>query len=289
MRVGVGLPNTTPGISGAGLVDWAKHAEALGFSTLATIGRLVFPGYEEIQALTAAAAVTDRIGLLTNVLIGPTYDPAMLAKMAAGLDQISGGRFVLGMATGWRDEDYVVAGREYRGRGKRFDADIELMLRAWRGEILDGATKRLTPTPTNGESVPMAFGGTAPAGFARAARHGVGWTGGGAGPDEMSGFNDSARAAWSAAGRDGSPKLWALTYYGMGSDARATAAAYLTDYYGEWGESMAAGMPADADGVRAVIAGFEAAGTGELLFVPTSPDLAELDRLAEAIGEVNPA
>ena len=103
MRIGVGLPNTIPGTPGSRLVDWAREAESMGFSTLATIGRLVFPTYEELQALTAAAAVTDRIGLFTNVAIGPVYDRAMLAKLAAGVDQISGGRFVLGLATGWRD------------------------------------------------------------------------------------------------------------------------------------------------------------------------------------------
>ena len=61
--------------------------------------------------------------------IGPVYDRALLAKLAAGLDQLSEGRFVLGLATGWRDEDYVVAGKEHKGRGKRLDADVEYMLR----------------------------------------------------------------------------------------------------------------------------------------------------------------
>ena len=119
MRIGVGLPNTIPNTPGPRLVEWAREAEDMGFSTLATIGRLVFPTYEELQALTAAAAVTDRINLFSNVTIGPVYDRALLAKLAAGLDQLSEGRFVLGLATGWRDEAYVVAGKEHKGRGKR--------------------------------------------------------------------------------------------------------------------------------------------------------------------------
>lgn len=163
--------------------SWARRAEELGFSTLATIGRLVFPTYEELQALTAAAAVTERIGLFSNTLIGPVYDRALLAKLAAGLDQISQGRFVLGLAVGYRDEDFRVAGKSYTDRGKRFEEDIEFMLRAWRGEIPEGATKRLTPTPTNGQSVPIAIGGSVDAAFRRAARYGIGWTAGGASPD----------------------------------------------------------------------------------------------------------
>jgi alkanesulfonate monooxygenase SsuD/methylene tetrahydromethanopterin reductase-like flavin-dependent oxidoreductase (luciferase family) len=283
MRIGIGLPNTVPGTPGGRLVDWAREAEDQGFSTLATIGRLVFPTYDELQALTAAAAVTERIGLFTNVLIGPVYDRALLAKQSAGLDQISGGRFVLGLAAGWRDEDFRVAGREYRGRGRRLDADIEFMQRAWRGEIVEGATKRLTPTPTNGVSVPLAFGGTAPACFERTARYGIGWTAGGASPSEVEGFFSSARKTWTAAGREGAPRTWALTYYVLGDGGRETAAEYLTDYYGDWGPGMAQGIPADADGIRGAADAFAAAGADELIFVPVSSDMAQLDQLAAAL------
>ncbi|CAN5587936.1 LLM class flavin-dependent oxidoreductase [soil metagenome] len=250
---------------------------------LATIGRLVFPTYDELQALTAAAAVTERIGLFSNITIGPVYDRALLAKTAAGLDQISGGRFVLGLATGFRDEDYRVAGKEYRTRGRRLDEDVEFMQRAWRGELVEGATKKLTPTPTNGESVPLAFGGTAAVCFDRAARYGLGWTAGGASPQQVTGFFGSARDAWTAAGREGSPRLWALAYFVLGTGGRETATEYLTDYYGDWGPGMAAGIPADADGIRATVEAFEAAGADELILDTVSSDLAQLDLLAEAL------
>lgn len=283
MRIGVGLPNTIPDTPGRRLIEWARRAEDLGFSSLGTIGRLVFPTYDELQALTAAAAVTERIGLFSNLTIGPVYDRALLAKTAAGLDQISGGRFVLGLAVGWREEDYRVAGREWRRRGRRLDEDVEFMQRAWRGEIVEGATKRLTPRPTNGESVPLAFGGTAPACFARAARYGEGWTAGGASPDEVKGYFASARQAWQEAGREGAPRLWALAYFVLGPDGRETAAEYLTDYYGDWGPGMAASIPADADGIRAAVEAFQATGADELILDPVSSDLSQLDLLAEAL------
>jgi alkanesulfonate monooxygenase SsuD/methylene tetrahydromethanopterin reductase-like flavin-dependent oxidoreductase (luciferase family) len=285
MRIGVGLPNTVPGTPGQRLVEWARRAEELGFSSLATVGRLVFPTYDELQALTAAAAVTQRVGLFSNLTIGPVYDRALLAKQAAGLDQISGGRFVLGLATGWRDEDYRVAGKPWAGRGRRLDTDIEYMQRAWRGELVEGATKRLTPTPTNGESVPLAFGGTAPAAFRRAARYGIGWTAGGASPEEVAGLFATARSTWAEAGREGQPKLWALAYYVLGEGGRDTATAYLSDYYGDWGPGMAQGIPADPEGVRAAVDAFAAAGADELILDPVSSDLAQLEALAEALGE----
>lgn len=285
MRIGVGLPNTIPDTPGPRLIEWARAAEDMGFSTLATIGRLVFPTYEELQALTAAAAVTERIDLFSNVTIGPVYDRALLAKLAAGLDQLSEGRFVLGLATGWRDEDYVVAGKEHKGRGKRLDEEVEYMQRAWRGELVEGATKRLTPTPTNGESVPLAFGGTAPRCFVRAAKYGIGWTAGGAAPDDVAGFNETARSAWTDAGRAGTPKLWSLAYFTLGDEARETATAYLTDYYGEFGGAMAQQIPADAESIRGALAAYEAAGCDEFIFNPVSADMRQLELLADALGD----
>jgi alkanesulfonate monooxygenase SsuD/methylene tetrahydromethanopterin reductase-like flavin-dependent oxidoreductase (luciferase family) len=283
MRIGVGLPNVVPGTPGKTMVEWARNAEQFGFSSLATIGRLVFPSYEELISLTAAAAVTSKIGLLSNVTIGPTRNPIELAHEAASLDQISGGRFILGLAVGWRPEDFTAVDRPWKGRGLRLDSDIELMLRAWRGEILPGLTKRSTVPPVNGESVPLAFGGTAQTCYDRAAKYGVGWTAGGSNPADTRTSNDATLAAWKAAGRSGTPRLWALAYFGLGDGARDIGATYLTDYYGDWGGGMAAGMPADADALRATVKAYEAAGTDELFFNPTNPDLHQLEALAKAV------
>src|SRR5438309_3957890 len=130
MDIGIGLPNPVPGTPGRALVDWARRAEERGFAGLATIDRIAYPSYESLIALPAAAAATERIGLLTNVLLGPTRNPVLLAKEAASVDQISGGRLVLGLAVGARPDDFEAGGQEFRNRGRRWDRDLDIIHRA---------------------------------------------------------------------------------------------------------------------------------------------------------------
>src|SRR5213594_4155106 len=120
MDIGIGLPNPVPGTAGQRLIDWARRSEEAGFSSLATIDRIAYPSYESLIALAAAAGATQRIGLLTNVLLGPTRNPVLLAKEAASVDQLSGGRFTLGLGVGTRKDDYEASGQRFEDRGKRF-------------------------------------------------------------------------------------------------------------------------------------------------------------------------
>jgi len=71
MNVGIGLPNAVRSVDREGIVDWAQRAERAGFASLGTIDRLAYPGYESLIALAAAAAVTERIELVTDILIAP--------------------------------------------------------------------------------------------------------------------------------------------------------------------------------------------------------------------------
>src|SRR3954464_14445494 len=91
MEIGIGIPNSVRGTTGPQLLEWAQRAEAAGFSTLATIGRVVYPSYEELTVFAAAGAVTRRIRFLTNVLIAPARSTVELAKQAATVQELTGG------------------------------------------------------------------------------------------------------------------------------------------------------------------------------------------------------
>ena len=286
MEIGIGMPNPVPGTPGRLLVDWARQAEDRGFSSLATIDRIAYPSYESLVTLAAAAAVTDRIGLITNILLAPTRNSILLAKEAASVDQLSGGRLTLGLGVGSRRDDFVAAERAFEERGRRFDEDLELMHGAWRGELVGGCPKPPTPRPTNGQRVPILMGGTADRAIERAVRWGVGWTAGGSSPDQVGPFAERVRQAWKQAGREGQPRIVALAYFSLGDDATADSKAYLMDYYGhlgDWAEQIAEGAARTPAAVQDTIKHFEDAGVDELILDPTVSHLDQVNRLADVV------
>lgn len=265
------------------LLEIARRAESAGFSTLGTIGRAAFPSFEELITLAAAAAVTQRIGLMTDILLASTREPVLLAKQAATLDQLSGGRFVLGVGVGVRQDDFTVTGMNYHDRGKRMDAALELMHQAWRGEPVPGTTKAVTPRPVNGRTVPMMFGGNAEQVVRRVVKYGIGFTLGGGRPDALHGMMQRIDPAWKAAGREGRPEYRALSYFALGPDVAAEAERNIHAYYGDFGPRIFAAAPKTAEQAKERVKMFEAIGCDELIFFVTAPSIEQVDRLAAAV------
>ncbi len=281
MEVGIGLPSAVTGTTGEQLVEWSRRAEARDFVTLGTIDRVVFPNYEPLTALAAAAAVTERIGLTTAVLLAPLREnAAALAKQALSVHAISGGRLTLGVGLGARDDDYELSGVDMRGRGRRLDRMLEEMEGIWSGEEVG---------PTTAGAPRLVVGGHADASFARAARFGEGWIAGGAPPSEYSGLVEKLTAAWAEAGREGEPRTMALAYFALGERAAENARAYANDYYNWLGpdaaDYLASATAQDAEAVRENLTAFEDAGCGELILFPSSSDPEQVDLLADAVGE----
>jgi alkanesulfonate monooxygenase SsuD/methylene tetrahydromethanopterin reductase-like flavin-dependent oxidoreductase (luciferase family) len=284
MEIGIGLPNPIPATPGALLVEWARRAEERGFSGLATIDRIVYPNYDSLTTLAAAAGATSRVRLVTNILVAPVYQPVLLAKAAASIDQISGGRFTLGVAAGGRADDFVATGRDFDTRGREFDASVDLLHRIWRGEGVAGSDVAVSPTPVHDGRVPMLFGGTGEYTLRRVRRYGDGWTSGGVPAAYAAPFAERVRIAWRDAGRAGEPRLAGLNYFSLGDDDSSRR--YLHHYYhwlGDYAEPIAEGALRTPQAVRDSIKAFEDNGFTELYLDPTVASLDQLDRLADVV------
>ncbi|RFU21349.1 LLM class flavin-dependent oxidoreductase [Geodermatophilus marinus] len=283
MEIAIGMPNSIRGTTGGQLLDWARRAEAAGFSSLASIGAVSYPTYEELTVFAAAGAVTERIRFLSNVLIAPARSAAELAKQAATVHELTGGRLTLGLGVGWRASDYALTGRDHATRGALFDRQLADLRRAWAGEALAEGTR--PPAPETGVGpVPVLIGGNTDAAIRRTVEHGVGWTAGGLPPEATAPFVDRVRAAWQDAGREGSPRIVALNYFGLG-DTEERSRGYLLDYYAAMGDEAAQYIAGSAhrspEAIREVIAGFEAIGVDELVLDPTVSDPDQVELLAE--------
>lgn len=161
----------------AGMLDWAELADGLGFEVLFVGDRLLdkahgsglavydAPMLEPFVLLAAMAARTRRIRLAVLVTVVPFRHPASLAKLTAGLDVVSGGRFVFGAGSGWSDPELRMFGIDRRRRGAQMEEGIDLVRRLWSGEAvtadgefwpLDGVAVRPRPVQRPGPPVWLA-------------------------------------------------------------------------------------------------------------------------------------
>lgn len=280
MNVGIGLPNAVRGVDREGIVDWAQRAERVGFASLGTIDRIAYPGYESLIALAASAAVTERIELVTDILIAPVRaNAALLAKQAATIDSLSGGRLTLGLAVGGRADDFAASGVDFHRRGRIFEQQLKEMTAVWRGE------RGVGPPPRRDGRPGLLIGGGADVAYERAAEYADGWTMGGGTPDMFKEAREKLMRAWANAGRDDRPRTRALLYFALGDDAERMASDNLGHYYaflGDYAQQIVASAAKDADTVKQYLAAFEAAGADDVICFPASPQVGQVDLLAEA-------
>jgi alkanesulfonate monooxygenase SsuD/methylene tetrahydromethanopterin reductase-like flavin-dependent oxidoreductase (luciferase family) len=281
MQLGIGLPNTLNGASGELLLAWARRADAGPFASLGVFDRLLYQSFDPLIALAAVAGATSRIGLASTIIIGPLRNDALLAKEAASLDALAGGRLTLGLALGARRDDYLAAGVDYAGRGRRMDEQLAALRDYWEAE-------HFGPQPARPGGPPILLGGLNDSIYARAARHADGYIHGGGPPKAFAGAAHKARAAWTDAGRAEPPQIWGQGYYALGAEADTTAGrAYLLDYSaftGPFAERIAAGLLTTPQAIVQFVRGYAEAGCDHLVLFPTVARLDQLDRLAEIIG-----
>jgi alkanesulfonate monooxygenase SsuD/methylene tetrahydromethanopterin reductase-like flavin-dependent oxidoreductase (luciferase family) len=170
----VNVPNFGPGTDPGMLRNWARTVESLGFDLLMVSDHVAVtpdvaqqypaPFYEPFTTLSWLAGITERVRLGTTVLIVPYRHPLLMARMAANLNDLSGGRLVLGVASGWARQEFEALGVPFARRGALTDEHLRAMRAAWEND-----------TDYRAGRIPFWVGGNSDAGARRAVRLGDAW------------------------------------------------------------------------------------------------------------------
>ncbi len=290
MQIGMTLPSMIAGLDRAAVRDWCRVIDDGPFSTLAIGERIAYPNLELFTTMAAAAAFTERVQLMTTVVVLPAHPAIEVAKMAATIDVLSAGRLRLGVGVGGRDEDYRALERSDARRHQTLDDQVDLLRRVWAGEAPLEGMHPVGPLPAQPGGPPLYSGALGPKSMARSARWAAGVTGfllDPLGEDADATFRHIEHA-WEAAGRTDPPHHITSFWYALGPDAPARLHAYARRYLGIFGDDLAGAM-ADACSAHSVgavqdaIARLEDAGCDELLLVPTSADPREIELLTTLI------
>lgn len=298
MKIGIGTPGTATTLDGAFVKEYARRADAAGFSTITHLDRLVYSNHDPLIALTTIAAVTHRIRLQTSVLLVPLRSAGLVAKQAATLDAISGGRLTLGMAVGVRKDDFALASADPTDRGRRFDAQLALMHRLWAGESESADTGPVGPRPVQAGGPQVLIGGRVPAALRRVAQWGAGYvTGAIFSPDTAHAIYQQVLDLWHEAGREGTPRFVGTVACAIGEEQAQRTAESIDHYYHYRGAARqgiapptraAASdslnhIPSTIPAIREVLQACESIGMDEVIVRPGVEEIDQVDRLAELL------
>ena len=193
MRIGFGLPVAGAWAQPETLAQFARRADDLGYDSLWAFQRLLVPADEEpapvyrsvldpLISLGFAAARTARIRLGVSIVNMPFVSPALLAKQAATIDVLSGGRLDLGLGAGWSPVEFTASGADPARRGARAEEYLAVLHALWadevsefHGEFYQIPPSRMAPKPLQQPGPPVLLGGVVPAALRRAGRLAAGW------------------------------------------------------------------------------------------------------------------
>jgi alkanesulfonate monooxygenase SsuD/methylene tetrahydromethanopterin reductase-like flavin-dependent oxidoreductase (luciferase family) len=288
MQLGIGLPNTMAHETDRALMlDWARLADEAGFGVLGTIDKPNFDSWDPLTTLAGVAGVTERIRLATTNLQLPNRNEVLVAKQAAVVDQLSGGRLVLGLAQGGREDDYEVFGAPFKGRSARFERQVGRIREIWHeARASDRDRGVVGPAPVQQPGPPIWSGAMTPKAVGRAARVADGFIFGTAGSAAMAEGTPAIREAFAAAGKP-DVTIAGLAYVAVGDDPRAAldeAAHHVLRYYGQlWTEPENLIHHGPGPKLAEEIAAYDDAGLDVLIVFPEIPSLGQVERLAEDV------
>ncbi|HQR03567.1 MAG: LLM class flavin-dependent oxidoreductase [Proteobacteria bacterium] len=295
MKLGMTLPLMEPGVNREVLEAWARAVDQGPYASLCFGERMAFDNPELLTLLGACSAWTERVRLVTTIIVAQLHDPVMLAKALATGDMLSRGRLTAGFGIGGRIEDYTAAGADPAGRGHaELARRVGIMKRVWAGEKVVDTLKPVGPPPVRKGGPELLIGAQGP----KAIRSAAPWA------DGISGFSfnldlkdvatsfDQMRHAWAEAGRP-APRLTTAFWFALadgGQDARGQMERHLRHYF-NWIEPAAleamipvTGFTGTAAQLKSVLARLQDLGTNEVHLIPTSDDVSQVARIADLVG-----
>jgi alkanesulfonate monooxygenase SsuD/methylene tetrahydromethanopterin reductase-like flavin-dependent oxidoreductase (luciferase family) len=292
MDISMGLPTLLPH-GRDDEVAWYRGIDEGPWRSLSTADRLTFPSWALTVQLAAAAAVTERVRLRTDVAVLPLRNAVAFAKELATIDVLSGGRVTIGVGIGGYAEDFRAVGSARSQRFETLDRQIATMRDVWAQVPPVAGHLPVGPKPLQPGGPPFIAGVGGPKGLARAAK----WAAGVSAPDAIvhvdAALLDAQRAravdAWAAAGRETAPHFSASTWFALGPNAEEQLRDHVWDFMQVFGTEQARSIANDVRGfgpaaLRAAVAAGRDGGLDELFLVPTTADPNELDRARDALG-----
>jgi alkanesulfonate monooxygenase SsuD/methylene tetrahydromethanopterin reductase-like flavin-dependent oxidoreductase (luciferase family) len=284
MRIALGLPSRVASASRELMLEWVTRAERGPFSSVVVTDRVVSQALEPLSVLAMAAGATQRIRLMTSVVIGPTRETTLFARQAATIDVLSGGRLTLGIGIGVRDNDYRATGFDFHRRGRRVEEQLPILRRLWAGEPLSNEIGPIGPQ-SRARGPELLIGGYVPAIIRRIAQWGDGYMAPGGGePESMLKMWQQIEQAWREAGRLGKPRWVGASYFALGPNAVDHATRYINANYG-YNPDLAARrlrtLPASRLAVEDAIKRQADMGVDEFILRPCAEELDQMELLAE--------
>ncbi len=293
MRIGMTVPLMEPGFDRSLFEHWVKCIDEGPWHSLALGERITFLNLEFMTSLSAAAAWTRRVELISTISVLTMHNPVLMAKQFATVDVISDGRLSVGVGVGGRKEDYDAIGADWKQRRLAVLEDrVNTMRRIWKGEqVLENAKRIVEPLPVQPDGPQILAGSIGPKSIQAAARY----------ADGLSGFSFMAslqeieeaftrlRDAWQAEGRAGKPRLIASFWYGLGEEGKEKMQAHLTRYLNFMPQDLVdamlpeTGFNGSVEELQHFLSGIEALGADDVILVPTCADVAEIEMLAKVL------
>lgn len=287
------MPVMEPNLDASTLREWARVIDGGPFSSLCWGERIAFSNPDSLTLLGALSAWTERVRLVTTVVVPQLHDPVMLAKALATGDMLSGGRLTVGLGVGGRNEDYHAVGADVATQTMRGMADsVAVMRRIWAGEKVTESVEPVGPPPLQTGGPQLLVGTLGP----KTVRSAAAWAAGLAGMtldldlDKENALFDVAREAWAQAGKQ-PPHLASSFWFALGDGdvGRAQVHSHLRRYMNwipaEYVDAMAptTGWAGTEEELLDVLRGFEAIGADEIHLIPTSSDIDQVRRVAAAV------